>query len=178
MVMSPSSSSNVRVAPSSVEGTGILATRDFASGDVVLETGDLREVTDDSPLPEGERLDHCDWLADGTVYLIPEPIRFTNHSCDPNSYKLYRDGRRYTIARRAIAAGEEITHDYSINGFGDGTWECGCGSKRCRGTIESNFFRLPMELKIEYLPLLTDVFREIFADEIARLESTAREGAR
>lgn len=174
--MSPSSS-NVRVAPSRIEGNGIFAARDFAAGDVVLETDDLREVTNGSPLPKGERLDHCDWLADGTTYLIPEPMRFTNHSCDPNSYKQYRDGRRYTIARRAIRAGEEITHDYSVNGFGDGTWECSCGSERCRGTIESNYFRLPMELQIEYLPLLTDVFRKVFVDEVGRLKSAAREGA-
>ena len=39
-------------------------------------------------------------------------------------------------------------------------WQCSCGSARCRGTIVSSFFELPVELQLEYLPLLNEWFIE------------------
>lgn len=161
----------VIVKRSRVQGLGLFAARHFTEGELILETGGLRWITEENRLPEGEQEHHCDWLADGSVVLIPEPIRYINHSCDPNSYKRYEQGKRQTIARREIAAGAEITHDYAINGFGDAVWQCQCGSNRCRGTIHANFFRLPLERQIEYLPYLTETYRKAFSDELLRLQA-------
>jgi hypothetical protein len=57
-----------------------------------------------------------------------------------------------------IAADEEITYDYCINSGGNTVWTCNCGSARCRQTIHSDFFHLPLALQLEYLPLLDEWF--------------------
>jgi len=62
------------------------------------------------------------------------------------------------VARRAIAAGEEITCEYNIN-IADGTaWPCRCGAARCRGEVAGDFFLLPDGGPREYRPLLTEWF--------------------
>jgi hypothetical protein len=99
------------------------------------------------------------------------PERYINHSCDPNTYVKTVKGKRLVIARREIAAGEEITYDYSINSSGNTIWLCGCGAARCRREIHSDFFHLPIEFQREYRPLLDDWFRKERATDIAHLET-------
>lgn len=41
-----------------------------------------------------------------------DPMRFTNHSCQPNARLTIRDGRIEFYALRAIDTGEEITVNY------------------------------------------------------------------
>jgi hypothetical protein len=77
--------------------------------------------------------------------------------------------KRFVIARREIAAGEEITYDYSINSSGDTIWLCRCDAGRCRREIHSDFFHLPVEFQREYLPLLDDWFRKERAADIVHL---------
>ncbi|UCD57528.1 MAG: hypothetical protein JSV16_00005, partial [Candidatus Hydrogenedentota bacterium] len=76
----------------------------------------------------------------------------------PNIYVKTRDGIRRVLARRKISKGEEITFDYCINNRDDTVRECACGAERCKRSISFNFFRLPLEIKCEYLPLLDDWF--------------------
>jgi len=105
---------------------------------------------------------------------VQEPERYTNHSCDPNIFvEVDDDGARYFTARRDIRAGEEITCDYSIDNSGDVWWHCDCGSARCRKTIYNDFFRLPLEIQIEYLPYLTQAYRERFSEQVEELEREA-----
>lgn len=161
---------DVVVKPSPINGLGVFGARDFRAGELIFETSELRLVTEEDPLLEGEEERHCDWLANGRQILLPEPGRYINHSCNPNSWKQYRNViRRCENARRDIRAGEEITHDYCIDGFGDVVWECNCGSARCRKIIHSDFFELPLELKIEYLPYLSDLYKEVFREKLGRL---------
>jgi hypothetical protein len=48
------------------------------------------------------------------------------------------------VARRDIAAGEELTNDYATSTRQPGfAMACSCGSARCRGTITGNDWRLP-----------------------------------
>ncbi len=77
---------------------------------------------------------------------------------------------RLVIALRGIAAEQEITYDYCINGYGDTVWTCHCGASRCRHVIHSDFFHLPIEMQREYLLLLDDWFRQERSIELARLE--------
>ena len=59
-------------------------------------------------------------------------------------------GRTRILALRRIAAGEEVTIDYSTNVGWDGfVMECRCGSADCRGTIRSYSY-LSNELKGRY----------------------------
>ena len=55
-----------------------------------------------------------------------------NHSCDPNTWF---EGDWQMVARRAIAAGEEITYDYSTSDTEFLGLKCRCGSGLCRGVI-------------------------------------------
>ena len=41
-----------------------------------------------------------------------DPLRFTNHSCQPNAVLRIRQGRVEFYAMRALASGEEITVNY------------------------------------------------------------------
>ena len=62
----------------------------------------------------------------------PEDWRPLNHSCDPNAWL---DGLD-VVARRPIAAGEEITLDYAtFYGEAMPDFACTCGAAACRGTV-------------------------------------------
>lgn len=63
-----------------------------------------------------------------------DPMRYTNHSCQPNARLVIRDGRVEFYARRAITPGEEITVDYGETHH-EGRLPCRCGAPGCRGAL-------------------------------------------
>ncbi|HEX8143783.1 MAG TPA: SET domain-containing protein-lysine N-methyltransferase [Pyrinomonadaceae bacterium] len=162
---------DVVIAASKIHGLGVFATRDFAAGEIILPIDDSRIVDDEHPLrPElDEHGYHCDYLADGKVVLMRSPERHINSCCDPSAYVQTIDGIRHVVARKPVRSGEEITCDYIIDCHGGEVWQCSCGSPRCRGTIASSFFELPLELQLEYLPLLNQWFIEEHRDEVETL---------
>ncbi len=151
----------VEIKPSSIEGLGVFAARRFAAGDLIRRINVVREISVDAPLREdlGERFEHQSY-PDDRVVLIGPPDRHVNHSCDPNAYVRYEGDAVYTVARRDIEGGEEITYDYVINTAGGNTWPCHCGASRCRGESLGDFFELPEEIQREYRPLLAPWFVE------------------
>ena len=151
---------DVIVAESQIHGLGVFATRDFTQNEIILAIDDTRVVDDEHPLrPEfGEYGYHCDYLANNRTVLMRSPERHINSCCDPNTFVKTIDGIRHVVARRPIRSGEEITYDYIIDCHGGIVWQCSCGSGRCRRTIVSSFFELPVELQLEYLPLLNPWF--------------------
>lgn len=162
---------DVTVAPSEIHGRGVFAARDFTAGETVLVIDDSRVVDEDHPLhpKRGEYEHHCDYLAGGQVVLMHPPERHINSSCDSNTYVRTIKDQRHVVARRAIAAGEEITYDYIINCHGGAVWQCECGSPRCRGTVVSSFFELPLDWQLEYLPLLDHWFVEEHREKVEAL---------
>ncbi len=163
---------NIIVEESKIHGIGVIAARDFKEGEMVLIIDDSRVVDDEHPLrPElGEYEYHCDYLAGGLVVLMQSPERHINSNCDPNTYVKTIDGVRHVLALRPIQAGEEVTYDYIINCHGGAVWQCNCGSPRCRGTIVSSFFEMPLEWQFEYLPLLDEWFVEEHREEVEKLQ--------
>jgi hypothetical protein len=161
----------VEVRESRIQGLGLFATRALAAGERIRRVTIVREITNGAPLrPEsGEHIEHCAY-PDGRVVLWGLPDRHVNHSCDPNAYELHEGDAVYIVARRPIAAGEEITFDYIINTTGGSTWPCHCGAARCRGETVGDFFHLPIAFQIEYRPLLADWF---VARHRKRLEALA-----
>ena len=161
----------VTVNESVISGLGMFSLESIPSGKMILAIDDSRIVTPEFPLVEGqgEREYHCDYLADGKVVLMQFPERHINHSCDPNTFVKTIFGVRYVLALRSIPAGAGITYDYCINGFGDTLWQCNCRSPRCRKTIHSDFFHLPYELQVEYLPLLDDWYVEEYRGKVQEL---------
>ena len=63
-----------------------------------------------------------------------DPMRYTNHSCQPNARLVIRNGRVEFYARRAIKPGEEITVDYGETHH-EGRLACRCGAPGCRGAL-------------------------------------------
>ena len=151
---------DVLVAESNIHGLGVFATRDFTQGEIILAIDDSRVVDDEHPLrlELEEHSYHCDYLAGGKTVLMRSPERHINSCCDPNTFVKTIDGIRHVVARRAIQFGEEITYDYVIDCHGGIVWQCSCGRERCRGTMVSSFFELPVEIQLEYLPLLNEWF--------------------
>lgn len=70
------------------------------------------------------------------VDLAPstDPMRFTNHSCQPNGQLRIVDGRIEFYALRAIAPGEEITVNYGETHH-EGRLTCRCGAPGCVGRL-------------------------------------------
>ncbi|HSL44055.1 MAG TPA: SET domain-containing protein-lysine N-methyltransferase [Anaerolineales bacterium] len=161
----------VIVKDSVINGKGVFALKSISKGELILPIDDSRIVTVDSPLDasQGELEYHCDYLKGGKIVLMQFPERHINHSCDPNAFVKTILRVRYVFALRPINVGEEITYDYCINGFGDTLWKCNCGSPRCRKIIHSDFFHLPYELQVEYLPLLDDWYIEEYRDKVRGL---------
>lgn len=167
---------NVIVKRSGIHALGVFATRDFFKDESVLLIDDSRIVDASHPLREeiGEYKHHCDYLASGKAVLMQTPERYINSSCNPNTFVKTIDGVRHVVARSFIRAGDEITYDYIINCHGGEVWTCSCGEKRCRGEIVSSFFELPIEIQLEYLPLLDQWFINEHQQEVESLR-TARD---
>ncbi len=168
---------DVVVKASSVEGLGVFAGRDYQAGERVRQVNIVREVTAEKPIREdaGERIEHCSYPS-GKAVLWGYPDRHVNHRCDPNAYALEEgDGSRvvYIVARRAISAGEEITFDCNVNLSGGSSWPCNCGAVRCLGETIGDYFGLPMDRQIEYLPLLADWFIAKHREQIEALRGRA-----
>ncbi len=63
-----------------------------------------------------------------------DPMRYTNHSCQPNARLCIRQGRVEFYALRAIHAGEEITVNYGETHH-EGRLTCRCGAAGCSGRL-------------------------------------------
>jgi SET domain-containing protein len=167
----------VEVRASPIQGLGVYAVRAFEAGERIRRVNIVREITKAAPLrPElGEFVYHCAYPS-GKMVLWGPPDRHYNHSCDPNAYQReLGDGREevYIVARRPIAEGEEITVDYIVNTAGGNTWPCNCGSARCRGETVGDYFKLPLEVQIEYLPELADWFVAAHREQVEALRRQA-----
>jgi SET domain-containing protein len=133
----------VEVRGSTIEGRGLFAGEAIEAGDVVIELGG--RIVDSAEL---DRL-----IAEGTSYVDSMTVdvdrhlvlpagsvaHFGNHSCEPN---LDLGGPYRLVARRAVAAGEELTVDYGTISGADGfSMECRCGAASCRGVITNDRWR-------------------------------------
>ena len=63
-----------------------------------------------------------------------DPMRYTNHSCQPNARLTIRAGRVEFYALRAIAPGQEITVNYGQTHH-EGRLACRCGAVGCVGRL-------------------------------------------
>jgi uncharacterized protein len=63
-----------------------------------------------------------------------DPMRYTNHSCQPNARLCIRNGRVEFYALREIAVAEEITVNYGETHH-EGRLVCRCGQPGCVGAL-------------------------------------------
>lgn len=160
----------VRVANSRfLNGLGVFTTKDLNKCEVIAKLEYVREVTKEQPLAENEKYEHQTYLPDGRIFLVAEPMRYTNHSCSPNSYLYSVEEQYFIIAKHQIAEGTEITIDYELNAVDGDTWECLCRSDKCRGLHKWDFFSLPVSVILENLPYLDPWFEKEHQKRIRRI---------
>ena len=63
-----------------------------------------------------------------------DPLRFTNHSCQPNAVLRVRQGRVEFYAMRDVRVGEELTVNYGETHH-EGKLRCRCGAAGCAGRL-------------------------------------------
>ena len=129
-------------------GRGVVAQKSFRRGAILCEiTGKI--VSGDTVWQywkTDRRLGENCFRYDDDHYIDPEGTigAFANHSCNPNAGIVKRGRRLLLKAIAPIAAGEEVTHDYSTLLGADDVWtlRCNCGEDICRGRVR-NIARLP-----------------------------------
>ena len=128
------------VARSAIAGQGLFATAPIVEGTAVsrlggrlVSTAELNDLVDVDSVVVNDDL-HL-------VLPAGNRNRYVNHSCEPNLW--WTD--EYTLsARRDIAAGEELTLDYSTS-TADPQFllRCHCESYRCRQMVTGDDWRIP-----------------------------------
>jgi len=68
------------------------------------------------------------------------PARFINHSCEPNCDAVCVEGRVWIVARRDIAAGEELSFNYGYDYENFREHPCRCGAVGCVGYMVAEEF--------------------------------------
>lgn len=127
-------------------GKAVFAAAPFTEGDVLLEFTGRRLSADQVPsLMQGP--------SDRFVQVTPDHYMgpsgqlddLVNHSCAPNAGLRFSDAGVFLVAVRAIAAGEEISWDYSTT-LRESNWHmlCQCKAAGCRRVI-GNFETLDAE---------------------------------
>jgi uncharacterized protein len=138
----------IRADRSGIHGAGVFARRAIPDGTRIVEYTGEKITKAESRRREAQRLRRQERGGDDCVYIFElnrrndldgrrrgNVARLINHSCAPNCRAEVIRGRIWIIARREIAAGEELTFDY---GYGFAEWSkhpCRCGARRCAGFI-------------------------------------------
>jgi len=152
------SDARVYSGPSAIDGKGLFTSAPIKAGERVMEWGGTVITR------RAYETDWANWRGQTVVqidedHLLGLPItdedesidEWLNHSCDPN---LWMIDEVTLVARRDIAAGEELTldsatwnddeeEDYSDTGF------CMCGAANCREKITPLDWKIP-ELQKRY----------------------------
>jgi hypothetical protein len=126
----------LKVRASEIDGKGLFALAPIAAGDpIVIWGGEVGEIWRKGGVAIGE----------GRYLTGPGDVSDRmNHSCDPTVWML---NEVTLVARRALAAGEEVTADYAL-WEGDESWtarwRCRCGTSVCRVVLTGRDWRLPV----------------------------------
>lgn len=127
------------IRSSSIHAAGCYTTRRFRKGERVCEYAGPRFTKAEADARYHGRdityLFSCG--DDGAVIDGFGTAMFINHSCEPNCETTDINGRIFVVARRNIAAGEELTYEYNLHDSDDSEADCYCGALACRGTMFS-----------------------------------------
>ena len=125
-------------------GKTVFAARAFAEGETLLRFSGprVRRVPADA---RGADDRHVQIGPDEYLGPSGRVDDLINHSCAPNTGLRFADDGIFLVALRPVAAGEEVSWDYSTT-LKDSDWRMGCDCRApdCRGVI-GNFNTLPAE---------------------------------
>lgn len=125
-------------------GNGIYALQPIKKGEIAAVFGGVVYEWDAFiHLPDRDR-SLCIQVED-RLFLVPRPIGegdYVNHSCNPNAGL---SGQIGLVAMRDIKVGEEVCFDYAMSDtMPYDEFNCGCGSKNCRGLVGGNDWQKPI----------------------------------
>ena len=134
-------------------GTGVFAREDIKKDEMLFVMGGyILTIEDDNEL-KGEVVDKGIEISDYFMISPRKPTdldlmpqHYVNHSCDPNTgFK----GQIFMVAMKKIKGGTEVTYDYAMCMYPNehsNTYfkmKCLCSSKKCRGYITEDDWKLP-----------------------------------
>lgn len=140
-------------------GFGLFTLTSLRPGQVVLPfTGEIVDFASANPV--SLQLSHDLFLKGET-----EPDDYLNHSCDPNCcVRFFRGSQILLVARRAVAAREELTFNYNTTEYdlleqervfkAPCAFICSCGARNCTGKV-AGFRHLPLAGKAGLKQLLS-----------------------
>lgn len=117
------------VRKSKISGKGVFALQDFKKGEVILKWNPKPLKKSEIKLLSPREKTYIVHLVK-KYFLMQSPERYVNHSCEANT-TVKNDS---DVAVRDIKKDEEITSDY-IKTKGGSSFECKCGSRKCRKII-------------------------------------------
>jgi hypothetical protein len=161
----------IELSSSPLGGCGLFACEPIHAGEIVLVWGGA-SYTDAAGAQEAASAGRAVMQWDTGVYSIAtdedDSAFKINHGCDPN---VWMQDAFTLVARRAIAAGEELLADYALWETAEAYvahWECHCGSALCRRRITGHDWRRP-DLRDRY----SGHFSPVLQERIARVAASA-----
>ncbi|EFH82370.1 SET domain-containing protein [Ktedonobacter racemifer] len=156
------------VQASSIHGMGMVASQPIHAGEVVVRIGGTVMTEEEfqaytatvaryNAIQIGEGLHLVD---------VPTALGGMNHSCDAN---LWMRDEATVVARRDIAAGEELTQDYALYTTSP-SWTlkpCCCGTPVCRQVVTGNDWQRPEvqeRYRDHFSPFLNERIRRLRGD--------------
>ena len=128
----------VDVKPSAIDGHGVFAAEAIAPrlkiGEIRGESISVAEARIRATRSERIMIVELSSRKAIDFSRSSDPMRYTNHSCQPNARLCIRQGRVEFYALRDIARGEEITVDYGETHH-EGRLTCRCGAPGCVGRL-------------------------------------------
>jgi hypothetical protein len=135
---------------SKIHYDGVFAAQPVKMGETLMAFGG--QPVSQQEADEGPYRSRSVWIVAGDLYLAlpesdtaPSLDENLNHSCDANAWLA---DEVTLVARRDIAAGEEITMDQGTWNFDETEYtvdaeDCTCGSPDCRVRLTENDWQLP-----------------------------------
>jgi uncharacterized protein len=129
---------DLQVHPSRIDGLGVFAAEAIAPARKIAEIrGESISVADARiRATRHERIMIVELSARRAIDFSKsaDPMRYTNHSCQPNARLSLQHGRVEFYALQPIAVGEEITVNYGETHH-QGRLACRCGARGCVGRL-------------------------------------------
>jgi hypothetical protein len=138
--------------------------RRLAGGDTIIAAfdGPVVDHAGLATLSAWER-EHLAEIGIGLWRVLPEPRCYLNHACEPNAVST----EIAVFALRDIGVDEEVTIDYRLNAYDDGTgvsvMDCACDPARGPHQVVGDFFSLAPEVQRRYLAWAPPFIREMHA---------------
>ena len=153
-------SKKVEVKNSGIDNRGMFAKEKIFRGEIVYIKGGHIITKDElfsssvinSYLPISDEY----YIGALTADEEPDIKLYNNHSCDPNCGM---HGEITFVAIRDIEPGEELTVDYAFIDNEDYSFECHCGSPKCRHTVTGFDWKIKW-LQDEYYPYFAQYLKD------------------